>query len=158
MKKFITILIAAIGLLAINAEAQPLIKTTFQYPIVRNAAGTIITSRHDTMVNHDTTYLYFSKHYAYYCGFVFTNTKVSGTVVGTAVLQGTNDSVNGPWETITGVTSLCSTCVGASLTLTDATNTKTWMTGPETFICERIRVITTDSGTSTPSGKKYYNK
>lgn len=51
--------------------------------------------------------------------FDFLVTKTSGTVAGTLLLQGSND--NATWFTLTGVTTYCATCQGASATVGNAT-------------------------------------
>jgi hypothetical protein len=49
-------------------------------------------------------------------------TKISGTVAGSAVLQGSIDGVT--WYAITGNTTYCAACIGASATITNTAGTK----------------------------------
>jgi len=49
-------------------------------------------------------------------------TKISGTVAGTATLQGSMD--NATWYAITGNTTYCAACIGASATMTNTAGTK----------------------------------
>lgn len=49
-------------------------------------------------------------------------TKISGTLAGTVVFQGSLD--NATWHTLTGNTTYCTDCIGASATITNTAGTK----------------------------------
>ncbi len=88
--------------------------------------------------------------------FNFYVTKTSGTVAGTAVLQGSMDNVN--WHTLTGVATYCTDCIGASATITNTTGTKEyiWSLPPDapTFPYMQVRAeITNSTSVCTFSGK-----
>lgn len=84
---------------------------TLKVPVV-NASG----------YNTDSGYVQFSFNGNYDMVFDLAITKVSGTLAGTAVLQGSTD--NATWHTLTGNTTYCTDCIGASATITNTTGTK----------------------------------
>jgi hypothetical protein len=77
-------------------------------------------------------------------------TVISGTLAGTAVLQGSTDGVN--WYTLTGITTYCSGCVGASASLSGAgTSDYQWsfIAGSDIYPYHQIRAITSGTCTAT---------
>lgn len=96
MKKII--IIATIMLSGIMADAQ-----TLTQPLLAYTAAYVRKSTPDTLVNTDSSYLATGAIQAFYdMYFVVTNTKVSGTVGGTIVCQGsmTGGTSNTEWNTI----------------------------------------------------------
>lgn len=94
--------------------------------VISNTVTPVASGKLDTLTNADSGYVQF-----YNCNIVNNNldmmfdfavTKISGTVASTAVLQGSLD--NQTWNTITGNTTYCAGCVGASATITNTAGTK----------------------------------
>ncbi len=86
-------------------------------------------------------------------------TAISGTLAGTSLLQGSID--NATWHTITGNTTYCTDCKGASATLTGAGTTHyQWVVPAEfsNYPYWQVRSITTGTSTATytvTAGYKY---
>jgi hypothetical protein len=70
----------------------------------------------------DTTVGQFTFNGNYDIGVDVAITKISGTVGGTLLLQGSYD--NSTWYAITGNTTYCASCIGASATITNTAGTK----------------------------------
>lgn len=91
--------------------------------------------------------------------FDFSVTRLTGTLAGAAVLQGSID--NATWYTLTGNTATCASCIGASATLSGTGTTHyTWMLAPDdqTFPYYQVRAITSGTCTATfalKAGYKY---
>lgn len=115
------------------------------------------TNGADTTVNTDTTYLVFMN--ADIRGFQFqaniTNTKVSGTVGGSVIMQGSADFTN--WFTLKNYSSVV---VGVTDTVT-LTNTAsqifTYGLHSVDFRYVRWRVISSGTQSATPTGTIYWN-
>jgi len=101
---------------------QPALKTQLS---CYNAAGVAKTAYRDTLVSADTGYMwtFISNNYNY--DFDFLASAITGTVTGTAYLQGSMDSskLTADWRTITGITTYCASCSGASASVSTSTNT-----------------------------------
>mgnify|MGYP006293100257 CR=1 FL=1 len=71
------------------------------------------------------------------------------STTGAAILQGSQDGTT--WQAITGLTSLCTDCVGASKTITNAKglNKYTWSVGEIPFAYWRIRLVGSRSTDTT---------
>jgi hypothetical protein len=90
--------------------------------VTSNTVTPVASGKLDTLTNVDTGYVQFTVPNNLDFTFDFTVTKISGTVAGTALLQGSLD--NSTWFTITGNTTYCASCQGASATVTNTTGTK----------------------------------
>ena len=113
-----------------------------------NNAGTPVSR--DTITNAETGSIGHRVTYAYDLSFNYTITRLSGTLAGSSVLKGTNDTTLGPWHTVKGDTTQCSTCVVSTATLTNAaTNTFTWRVKSSPFVYYRIQTTTTGTVTAT---------
>lgn len=132
---------------------QPVTTWTFTY---ENPAGTTITL--DTLTDADTGYVvYTGLRNTYNVSANVTIAQITGTVAGTAVLQGSDDADFTTPYNITGTATQCAGCVGASQTLTTGTNTYKWIVPSTPFRYHRIRVITTGTSTATyTSALNYY--
>lgn len=105
----------------------------------------------DTLKGVDTAYVYFSFATPLKLQMSLQTVPVSDTFSGTAVLQawaGPNTgwvTRTGRWESVTGQTTLCTTCVGSSKTYSAASTSgvATWdigSSGPQTFSNYRVRL------------------
>jgi len=105
----------------------------------------------DTLTNVDTGLVRTS--FQSNMGFIFdfAVTKISGTVAGTALLQGSLD--NSTWQTLTGATAVCAGCQGASATITNTAGTKhyTWIVPANSTSYPYYQVQAITSGTCTAS-------
>lgn len=82
--------------------------------------------------------------------FDFTVTAISGTLAGTAILQGSYD--NTVWYTLTGNTTYCTTCKGASATLSGSGTTDYQWYIPdnaENYPYHQVRAILSGTCTAT---------
>lgn len=80
--------------------------------------------------------------------------RISGTLAGTAILQGSYDGKQ--WYTLTGNTTYCTACVGASATLTGTGTTKySWFLpiDADNFTSHQILPILSGTCTATFSGE-----
>ena len=150
MKKLIVFL--ALISLGLSASAQRGIYGTIQ-PF-KSFAGTLYNSRGvaktiDTLANVDTGYARWSMSNDYNYTFDLLITKINGTVAGTSVLQGSLDGTN--WDILTGNTTYCSACKGASATVTDGTAHYHWALplGVTNYQYYQIRTITSGTCTAT---------
>lgn len=128
----------------------------------RNNIGTLIANGFDTLVaagtTPDTGYVQFNFPNAYNMNINLFVTKITGTLAGNAIFQGsylsTPPAVNSStWQTITGNTTYCAGCIGASATLTGAGTTQyTWQGqegGGNCYNYYQLRIITTNTNTAT---------
>ena len=87
-------------------------------------------------------------------------TKISGTVAGSAILQGSIDGST--WYAITGNTTYCAACIGASATITNTAGTKhyQWFVPHSATGFNQYQLIGVPSGTMSatfvPSVKYRY--
>lgn len=160
------ILILAIIATCFNANAQrgtygtltPI--STANGTIYGYVAGVITYKTADTLTNVDTGLVRWTFNNAYNLIFDYTVTKLSGTVGGTALLQGSND--NTTWNTITGNTTYCAGCQGASATVTNTAGTKHYQwnipySAGVNYKYWQVQVITSGTMTATYSGNVYYS-
>lgn len=124
--------------------------------IVSGTVTPIATGKLDTLNKGggtiDTGYVQFTVNGCYNTLFDLAAKKISGTAGGTAILQGSTD--NSTWYTLTGVTTYCASCSGASATVTNTAGTThyQWFLPKDAtnYPFYQIRYITTDtSGKST---------
>ena len=150
MKKLITIL-AIIATVSANAQSRGTYGTLQPYTQLTatlfNNSLTQVTA--DTLKGVDTSYAYFKFNNPYRVLFDMTLTQKADSVSGTVILQGSDD--NSTWQSITGITTICTTCSGASATLTKATgiNHATFDVGQTVFNYWRMRVVGTRSTDTT---------
>lgn len=123
MKKIILLLLIAIAAINTGAYAQP-VQIRSQVMLVRNAAGTIKAA--DTLTNTDTNTIGYRVGYPYDISIQATYTKLTGYGRGTSKLQGTMDSVNGPWYTVRGDQTRCPACIDSMYTWGNASSTARW--------------------------------
>lgn len=124
------------------------------------------TSGDDTLTNADTIYLKWNGiSYSYQMRFVHTLTKVSGTVAGTAMLQGSDDQDT--WYNLAssnetaGVNTANGYFQDDTAAYTDATATYEWLVkGNSAYRWKyyRIRCITTGTSVAAPTGTVWYRK
>lgn len=128
MKKSILSLLC--GLFAVTAQAQ--------LRSIPNVA--------DTAINADAVNLSFqSPGYADVTTVQLNIIKISGTVAGSAYVQGSLDNVN--WFTVSD-----------TLTLADATQVKIWALGTAQHLYYRVRVVTSGTQRSLPSAIVLFRK
>jgi hypothetical protein len=111
----------------------------------------------DTLVNVDTGYVYFTFNNLYNHLIVLHIVPVTGTGAGTSILQGSYD--NTTWYTLTGNTTYCTTCKGASATIANAVADYTWNLPVDVganFKFTRIRTISSGTVTETYTAIDYY--
>jgi len=161
-------LIAIIALIAIGYSAEAQVRGSFgTYTPFTSTTGTInkvvagtitpVTSgRLDTLTNADTGYIRMTLNSNYAMVFDLSMTKITGTLAGTAVLQGSTDNTN--WVTLTGITTTCSGCQGASATITDGSAHYKWAVpvGAVPFQYYQMRAITTGTCTASYTGTVGY--
>lgn len=126
-----------------------------------NAAGTAKTANKDTLSNVDTGYVYIDDNANFDLTFNVLVSRITGTIDSTnCVLQacvGTSHGLTADWRAVTGNTTYCATCIGASAAVGTPGNTKNYIwqiphsVGSQ-FTHYRIRVITTGTQTSTYLG------
>ena len=166
MKKYIVL----IALIAISATTfgqargtygtlqanTPAAGTLFKY--VAGVITPVASGKLDTLVNADTGLVRWTFNNLYQQNFDYTVTKVTGTVGGTAILQGSND--NSTWYTIVGDTSTCGTCIGAKATITNTAGTKhyVWILPvyKTNFKYWQVQYISTGTMTASYNGITYY--
>lgn len=122
-------------------------------------AGVITAKTIDTLSNVDTGLVRWNFNNPYNLLFDYTVTKISGTVAGTALLQASTDNIN--WNTITGNTTYCAGCIGASATVTNTAGTKHYQwfvphdyNGYKYF---QVQVISSGTMTATYAGSAIYS-
>lgn len=148
----------ALGITA-TAQVRGTYGTIQQYtPMVGVLYNQALTQKTaDTLKGVDTIYAYFNFATPEYLQFRLQAVQKADSFSGTAILQawaGDNTgwvTRTGYWESITGITALCTTCVGASKTFTIATGTNraTWDVGKTTISNWRIRVVGSRSTDTT---------
>jgi hypothetical protein len=173
MKKIVFLMVLAIGMVATsNAQVRGVYGTlqtytTFTGSLYNNSLTAVAA---DTLKGVDTSYIYFSFATPLKLQFTLQTIQKADSLSGTAVLQawaGSNSgwvTRTGYWNTYTGDTSRCTTCVGAIKTFTLATGTQkaTWVASesgqPSTFSNWRIRIIGTRStDTTAVTATAYYS-
>lgn len=121
----------------------------------KKADGTVVTR--DTVTNTDTTYLTATITGSYDLIFKTTVTKISGTVGGSMLLQGSVD--NSIWFTLANSTSnIASGQMSDTATVTNATASYHWRLDNHKWQYYRVRYISSGTQTSYPSGTVYYRK
>ena len=155
MKK-IAILLACIAITGITfaqvgrgtyGTVQPI---SVQQGTAYNRSLVARTTGFDTLRGVDTAYVYFNFSKLYKLTFDLKTTQKADSFSGAAILQAAD--ANGSWQSITGLTSLCTTCVGASKTFTLQTGTvyTLWDLGlMESFSNYRLRIVGTRSTDTT---------
>ncbi len=119
--------------------------------VIANTVTPVASGKLDTLSGVDTGYVQFTLNNKFDLLFDFAVTKISGTVAGTSLLQGSLD--NATWFTITGSTTYCASCQGASATVTNTTGTKhyQWSLPAAATAYPYYQIQTITSGTMTAS-------
>ena len=119
--------------------------------VVRGVPTPVATGLLDTLVNADTGYVYVSLNNNFDATFDLYVTTISGTLAGSSVLQESTDGVN--WYAITGNTTYCASCIGASATLTNTPGPKDyqWYLPVHAVGSPKYRIQIISTGTSTAS-------
>ena len=115
-----------------------------------NRSGTANPSGSDTLRGVDTAYAYWHMGNTYFTNFDLSITPYSyDSTTGAAILQGSNDNVH--WQSITGSSTLCTTCIGASATITNAkgNNHYIWEVSQIPFSYWRSRLVGSRSTDTT---------
>jgi hypothetical protein len=175
MKKIKIVLIALLGLIALSSQAQvfnakPSTAAQIGTPggpfgtiqqwatingaicaVITNTVTPVATGKLDTLTNVDTGYVQWTVNNRWDMLFDFYVTKISGTVAGTSLLQGSID--NATWNTLTGNTTALAGGQGASCTVTNTTGTKhyQWFLPAGSVIYPYYQIQTITSGTMTAS-------
>lgn len=163
MKKIIGLFGALILLVSVSAHAQRGIYGTIQpYNVLYGTYynNSLVQRAADTLKGVDTVYAYFQFSAPYRLNFTLQTVQTDDSLSGTAVLQAWAGPATGwvtrtgYWESITGQTALCTSCVGASKTYTLQTGTSrsTWdvgSTGPNSFNLWRLRIVGTRATDTT---------
>lgn len=179
MKNIKVVLIALLGFISRSGSAQTFNAKTSTAPQTNAAFGsyghtpwatqqgiicavisntvTPISKPLDTLWSSlavDTGYVQFTNPNSFNRLFDFSVTKISGTCGGTILLQGSID--NATWHTLTGNTTYCTGCGGASITATNMAGTVHYQffipKDAENYPYMQCRYITTDT-----SGHQTYN-
>lgn len=158
MKKYILFALLLIG--SVSAMAQRGTYGTYApfdvvTPTIYN--NSLVAKAADSLKGVDTVYLYFQLASAYKAAITLQTVQKADSLSGIAILQtwaGLSTgwvTRTGYWESITGITGLCTTCVGASKTYTLATGTtrSTWDIGQADFGLWRVRIVGTRSTDTT---------
>lgn len=124
--------------------------------------GVVKASNKDTLVNADTGYVWFYVNTNYDLTFDLLTTTVSGTVASTSNILygavGTNSTypASADWHAVTGVTTYCADCIGASsTTVPGASKHYVWQvphSAGAQFTQYRIQSIQTGTATATYKG------
>jgi hypothetical protein len=157
MKKILFLVALVAG---VNVYAQPITPSITEMQsfamTITNAAG---TAGRDTTVagGADTTFLKFTMNGATDFIASATFTKISGTVGGSALFQGSVN--NSTWYTLKSDESqlISGQFTEDTATLANATTTYVWNYPNHEFKYYRIRFITTD-GAAAPTGTVYYRR
>lgn len=112
------------------------------------SAQSSLSASKDTLNNADTAYLTAPRLGAPYTvlSIQLNVTKISGTVAGTAVVQGSIDGIN--------YTSISSD----TLNLVNGNNIKLWALGNAQYPYHRVAVITSGTQSSSVNGLIWYNR
>lgn len=124
--------------------------------ILSNTVTPVASGKRDTLSNTDTGYVQFTMNNRFDMLFDLYVTKISGTVAGTSILQGSLD--NATWKTITGSTTYSAT-QGASATVTDGTAHYQWsvpVAAGMVYPFYQIRTISTGTMTASYTGTANY--
>jgi len=135
MKKFIAIMaLIAIGF---GAEAQ-----TVWTNLIGSATKTKLSGI-------DTSYISWTNSLPFYSTFNIKTVQVADSFSGVATLQASFDGWT--WQTLTGETTVCTSCLGASKTYTlqRGTTINTWNIGLTTFPKYRIKIYSTRTTDTT---------
>jgi hypothetical protein len=168
MKKIISILaILAIGFSASAQIGRGTYGTLQQYS---SLPGTLYNNSFtlksaDTLKGVDTTYAYFTFTNPYYLLFDLKTVQKADSLTGTVIVQACDDNTNwlsitGNWQSITWLTTLCTTCSGASKAFTVATGTNHayFDVGKTAFKYWRLRIVGTRStDTTAVTANCYYS-
>ena len=131
--------------------------------IISNTVTPVSATHPDTLVipvtgamgyGTDTGYVLWSNYSLTDRAYELSVTSLTGTLAGTAILQGSTDGQ--AWQTMTGNTTYCSACKGASATLSGSgTTTYKWFfpKGADVDQYHQVRVILSGTCTATYSGK-----
>lgn len=118
-----------------------------------------VSAAEDTLTNTDTAYLTTSVTGSYDLQFKLTVTKISGTVGGAVILQGSND--NSTWFSLnSGDNGAADTQYQDTATVTNGTASY-WWNLPKvnaTYQYYRLRHISSGTQVSAPVGTLYYRK
>lgn len=115
-----------------------------------------VAAAEDTLTNVDTAYLLATISGIYDLNFKLTITKISGTVGGTALLQGSPDNSN--WFTINSTAQdFAASQFQSSATVTNGTADYWWNVPATNHVYRyyRIRVITSGTQSCAPTGTAY---
>ncbi len=112
-----------------------------------NTVTPLAASVLDTLTNTDTGYVQFQNFNNCDRLFDFSVTKISGTVGGTALLQGSLDNVH--WLTITGNTTYYAGAKGASATIADASAHYFWYVPQDQAVTPYYQIQYISTGTMT---------
>lgn len=123
-------------------------------------AGVVTAKTADTLSNVDTGLVRWTFSNSYNLLFDYTITKLTGTPAGTLLLQGSVDGST--WNTITGSTTYCAGCIGASGTITNTAGTKhyQWVVPYDAgtnYKYWQVQAITSGTTTVTYSGTAQYS-
>ena len=140
------LLVASVWLCSDTTQAQN--KYTLR---AQNASQAFVSA--DTTTNTDTSYLFAQLTPGYNLQLQWTNTKVSGTVAGSVVVQGSNDDIN--WYTLTTDKSQAP-YLADTVTATNGNTTGLFILQHCYFDYVRVRIITSGTQRSTLSGTVYY--
>ena len=170
MKNFKFLLVLAFAFVSVNSFAQGSVSpfstyghSTYnqrQYTTLNNSGITKLNG-FDTLVSvvgsKDTGYCQFSLPYEFNFVTDLYMKQITGTMAGTAVLMGSNTSSmpgvrDNSWHILTGSTTYCAGCAGASSVLTGSGTTQYQWHIPESG-CDyqnyQIRIIDTGAVTAT---------
>lgn len=166
MKKLIALIaLITIGL-SVNAQVRGTygtIATWHPAPMAIYSYDTTVytvvpAGKLDTLTNTDTGAVRYTFMNNLDVVFDFAVTKISGTLAGTALLQGSID--NATWYTITGNTTYCASCIGASATVTNTTGTKhyQWYVPHSATVYPyyQVQVVTTGTCSASYTGSVGY--
>lgn len=165
MKKIIVLILLAFGL---NASVKAQVRGTFgtyqattaSTASIKNAAGTVVSN--DTLKGADTSSVNWTFSTRYAVTFAVTLNTVTDSITATSYLQCSSNGTT--WQSVTGKTSSCTTCIGASKSTTDAygSNTYSWCVDPDDVgKFQYWRIITYSTANSAQrtkvTGTAYYS-
>lgn len=154
MKKFIAFMVLiTIGfstIAQVRGTYGTIAKFQAKPATMTNRSGVANSSGTDTLRGVDTAYAYWQFGNTYFSNFDLSITPYSyDSTTGAAILQASNDNVH--WQSITGYTTLCTTCVGSSQTITNAkgNNHYIWAVSEMGFSYWRTRLVGSRSTDTT---------
>lgn len=116
--------------------------------IITNTVTPVAVGSFDTLKNVDTGFVQFALNNSYDLLFDLQYNNLTGTAGGTAILQGSID--NASWHTLTGNTTYCSGCAGASGTVSGTGTTHyQWYLPQDATSYPYYQIRTIQSGTCT---------